>query len=255
MRSGPPIVRGHPLLCLPGRSRAAQGGRIATRQPHTRWSRSRQNPRLCCFRPPRKQQRQGFCCRVQAEEHGAASVGRRGRPTWSILARRHRLVRRWRRASWHFSTAVSPSTRSIAGPRSGRRRGGRSPFSVASTCGARRTARTRTTTGRYGDGCARSGIGWISRGRSSGRWCRRSGRRGGSSGGNRRPEPHGQGSLPPSFSTSSLPPRTTRWPRLTWVSLEGTPGGACWSAQKDASASRSRCMAASFVRLAHSREG
>jgi len=36
---------------------------------------------------------------------------------------------------------------------------------------------------------------------------------------------------------------TTRSPRLTLDSLEGTPVGACWSAQKDASASRSRYMA------------
>src|SRR5262249_15292613 len=32
-------------------------------------------------------------------------------------------------------------------------------------------------------------------------------------------------------------------PRLTLDSLEGTPVGACWPAQKDASASRSRYMA------------
>ena len=36
---------------------------------------------------------------------------------------------------------------------------------------------------------------------------------------------------------SSVSSWTTRAPRLTWVSLEGTPGGVCWSAQKDASAS------------------
>jgi len=35
---------------------------------------------------------------------------------------------------------------------------------------------------------------------------------------------------------------TTRLPRLTRDSLEGTPGGACWSAQKDASVSWSRYM-------------
>jgi hypothetical protein len=36
---------------------------------------------------------------------------------------------------------------------------------------------------------------------------------------------------------------TTRSPLLALDSLEGTPGGACWSAQKDASASRSLYMA------------
>jgi hypothetical protein len=34
---------------------------------------------------------------------------------------------------------------------------------------------------------------------------------------------------------------------LTWVSLEGTPGDACWSAQKDTSASWSRYMMASLI--------
>lgn len=38
---------------------------------------------------------------------------------------------------------------------------------------------------------------------------------------------------------------TMRRPRLTWVSLEGTPGGVCWLAQKDASASWSRFMVVS----------
>lgn len=42
----------------------------------------------------------------------------------------------------------------------------------------------------------------------------------------------------------------TRYPRFTWVSLEGTPGGACWSAQKDASASWSRFMVTSSGRRA-----
>jgi hypothetical protein len=41
---------------------------------------------------------------------------------------------------------------------------------------------------------------------------------------------------------------TVRSPRLTWLSLEGTPCGACWSAQKDVSASNSRCMVASSGR-------
>jgi len=35
---------------------------------------------------------------------------------------------------------------------------------------------------------------------------------------------------------------TTRLPRLTRDSLEGTPGGACWPVQKDASVSSSRYM-------------
>lgn len=55
---------------------------------------------------------------------------------------------------------------------------------------------------------------------------------GGSTGGKRRPVPHGHGSLRPSFSTSSVPVPMTRSPRLTLDSLEGTPGGVCWPAQK-----------------------
>ena len=39
----------------------------------------------------------------------------------------------------------------------------------------------------------------------------------------------------------------TRLPRLTRDSLEGTPDGACWSAQKDASVSWSRYMIALLV--------
>jgi hypothetical protein len=85
------------------------------------------------------------------------------------------------------------------------------------------------------------------RGRSSSRVRRRSGLLAGSTGGKRRPDPHGQRSLRPSFSTSSVSMPTTRSPRLTLDSLEGTPGGACWSAQKDASASRSRSMAVLLV--------
>jgi hypothetical protein len=50
----------------------------------------------------------------------------------------------------------------------------------------------------------------------------------------------------PAISSVSMP--TIRSPRLTWVSLEGTPCGACWSAQKDASASNSRCMLTSWTR-------
>jgi hypothetical protein len=86
------------------------------------------------------------------------------------------------------------------------------------------------------------------RGRDRPRMCSRSGPSCGSSGGKRRPGPHGHGSLRPSFSTSSVTVATTRSPRLTLDSLEGTPGGACWSAQKDASASRSRYMAVLVVR-------
>ena len=37
---------------------------------------------------------------------------------------------------------------------------------------------------------------------------------------------------------------TMRSPRLTRDSLEGTPGAACWTAQKDASVSWSRYMIA-----------
>jgi hypothetical protein len=55
----------------------------------------------------------------------------------------------------------------------------------------------------------------------------RTGRFSGNSGGKRRPEPHGHKSFRPSFSTSSVPVPTTRSPRLTRDSLEGTPGGAC----------------------------
>ncbi|GGN38880.1 hypothetical protein GCM10010109_66200 [Actinoplanes campanulatus] len=87
----------------------------------------------------------------------------------------------------------------------------------------------------------------VSHGSSSGRCCRRSARPDGSSDGNRRPVPHGQGSLPPSFSISSVSFPTTRSPRLTCDSLEGTPGGACWSAQKEKSVSSSRYMMASLV--------
>jgi hypothetical protein len=64
----------------------------------------------------------------------------------------------------------------------------------------------------------------------------------GSSAGKRRPEPHGHKSFRPSFSTSSVSMPTIRLPRLTRDSLEGTPGGACWLTQKDASASCSRYM-------------
>lgn len=74
-------------------------------------------------------------------------------------------------------------------------------------------------------------------GRNSCLACRRNGRFPGSSGGKRRPEPHGHGSFRPSFSRSSVSMPTMRSPRLTRDSLEGTPGGACWRAQKDASAS------------------
>ena len=85
------------------------------------------------------------------------------------------------------------------------------------------------------------------RGRSNRQVRRRSGPFSGSTGGKRRPDPHGQGSLRPSFSTSSVSMPTTRSPRLTLDSLEGTPGGACWSAQKDASASRSQYMTSSCL--------
>ena len=70
----------------------------------------------------------------------------------------------------------------------------------------------------------------------------RNGRRCGSSGGKRRPEPHGHKSFRPSLSTSSVSVPTMRLPRLTRDSLEGTPGGACWPAQKDAAVSWSRSM-------------
>jgi len=65
------------------------------------------------------------------------------------------------------------------------------------------------------------------RGRSSRLERRRNGRCCGSSGGKRRPEPHGHGSLRPSFSTSPVSVPMTRSPRLTLDSLEGTSGGAC----------------------------
>ena len=61
------------------------------------------------------------------------------------------------------------------------------------------------------------------RGRSSSRVRHRSGLLAGSTGGKRRPDPHGQRSLRPSFSTSSVSMPTTRSPRLTLDSLEGTP--------------------------------
>ena len=64
----------------------------------------------------------------------------------------------------------------------------------------------------------------------------------GSSGGKRRPEPHGHKSFRPSFSTSSVSRPTVRVPRLTRDSLGGTPGGAYWSAQKEAPASWSMSM-------------
>jgi hypothetical protein len=79
-------------------------------------------------------------------------------------------------------------------------------------------------------------------GRSSRPALRRNGRFSGSSGGKRRPEPHGHKSFRPSFSTSSVSMPTIRLPRLTRDSLEGTPGGACQTAQKDASVSCSRYM-------------
>lgn len=85
------------------------------------------------------------------------------------------------------------------------------------------------------------------RGRSSPQARRRSGPFSGSTGGKRRPDPHGHGSSRPSFSISSVSMPTTRSPRLTLDSLEGTPGGACWSAQKDAPASRSRYMTSSCL--------
>lgn len=59
--------------------------------------------------------------------------------------------------------------------------------------------------------------------KSSGRAARRhSGQSVGSSASKRLPEPQGQGSLRPSFSHNSLPPWTSRSPRLTWVS-KGKP--------------------------------
>jgi hypothetical protein len=79
-------------------------------------------------------------------------------------------------------------------------------------------------------------------GRSSRPALRRNGRFADSSGGKRRPEPHGHKSGRPSFSTSSVSMPIIRLPRLTRDSLEGTPGGACQTAQKDASVSWSRYM-------------
>jgi hypothetical protein len=82
----------------------------------------------------------------------------------------------------------------------------------------------------------------ISPGRNNRPAPRRNGRFSGSSGGKRRPEPHGHRSFRPSFSTSSVSMPIIRLPRLTRDSLEGTPGGACQTAQKDASVSWSRYM-------------
>jgi hypothetical protein len=82
----------------------------------------------------------------------------------------------------------------------------------------------------------------ISPGRNNRPALRRNGRFSGSSGGKRRPEPHGHKSFRPSFSTSSVSTPTIRLPRLTRDSLEGTPGGACQTAQKDVSVSWSRYM-------------
>jgi hypothetical protein len=87
-------------------------------------------------------------------------------------------------------------------------------------------------------------------GRNSRPSCHRNVRSSGSSAGKRRPEPHGHKSFRPSFSTSSVSTPTMRLPRLTRDSLEGTPGGACWLAQKDASASSARYM----IVLPHSDE-
>jgi hypothetical protein len=89
-------------------------------------------------------------------------------------------------------------------------------------------------------------FGVVNRVRNSHRCCRRSARWAGSIGGNRRPDPHGHGSLPPSFSTSSVSCPTTRSPRLTWDSLEGTPYDVCCSAQKDVSSFSSRRMMTSL---------
>jgi hypothetical protein len=95
----------------------------------------------------------------------------------------------------------------------------------------------------------------VSRGHSSRRACRHSVPWSGSNAGKRRPELHGQGSLPPSFSINSVSTPTTRSPRLTRVSLEGTPCGACWSVQKDVSVScwswrmtTSRCSFRTYAR-------
>ena len=89
------------------------------------------------------------------------------------------------------------------------------------------------------------------RGRSSSRVRRRSGLFAGSTGGKRRPDPHGQRSLRPSFSTSSVSMPTTRSPRLTLDSLEGTPGRRLLVGSKGrlgvtiAVHGRSPCLAAS----------
>ena len=87
----------------------------------------------------------------------------------------------------------------------------------------------------------------ISPGRNNRPALRRNGRFSGSSGGKRRPEPHGHKSFRPSFSTSSVSTPTIRLPRLTRDSLEGTPGGACQTAQKDVSVSWSRYMIVHLV--------
>ena len=72
----------------------------------------------------------------------------------------------------------------------------------------------------------------ISPGRNNQPALRRNGRFSGSSVGKRRAEPHGHKSFRPSFSTSSVSTPTIRLPRLTRDSLEGTPGGACQTAQR-----------------------
>ena len=88
----------------------------------------------------------------------------------------------------------------------------------------------------------------INPGRNNRPALRRNGHFSGSSGGKRRPEPHGHKSFRPSFSTSSVSTPTIRLPRLTQDSLEGTPGGACQTAQKDVSVSWSRYMIVLLVR-------
>ena len=88
----------------------------------------------------------------------------------------------------------------------------------------------------------------INPGRNNRPALRRNGHFSGSSGGKRRPEPHGHKSCRPSFSTSSVSTPTIRLPRLTQDSLEGTPGGACQTAQKDVSVSWSRYMIVLLVR-------
>jgi len=74
-------------------------------------------------------------------------------------------------------------------------------------------------------------------GRSSRPVRHRNGRSCGSNGGKRRPKPHGHKSFRPSSSMSSVSVPTMLLPRLTRDSLQGTPGGACWLVQKDASVS------------------